>query len=160
MVRAGDSLYIGRRRLRRLTLELHGGIYLLLAIVSLGAARQATAFLLGAATGPGEHAVALAAGATVATVGYALATRFAAAKSQGWNVTVLLRLALAATFVWLVAGIAAGSLTGVYHSWFGADATHAYCETLRTTVLAAAALLLAWSGSRWDRPELSRLIYP
>ena len=30
----------------------------------------------------------------------------------------------------------------------------------RTGVLAAAALLLAWAGSRWNRLELSRLIYP
>jgi hypothetical protein len=51
-------------------------------------------------------------------------------------------------------------LTAAYHSWFGADATHAYCETLRTTVLAIAALVLAWCGARWTRPELSRLIYP
>jgi hypothetical protein len=46
--------------------------------------------------------------------------------------------------VWLTAGIAAGAL--------GA--------TLRTGVLAATALLLAWAGSRWNRLELSRLIYP
>jgi hypothetical protein len=59
-----------------------------------------------------------------------------------------------------VAGIAAGSLTAAYYSWFGAGATQAYGATLRTTVLAAASLLLAWSGSRWNRPELSRLIYP
>jgi hypothetical protein len=29
-----------------------------------------------------------------------------------------------------------------------------------TGVLASAALLLAWAGSRWNRLELSRLIYP
>jgi hypothetical protein len=143
----------------RLTLELHGGIYLLLAVASLGALQQATAFLLGTATWPGDHATVLGAGALIATLGYALAARFSPAKSQPWNFAVL-RLALAATFVWLVAGITAGWLTAAYHSWFGADATHAYCETLRTTVLAAASLLLAWSGSRWNRSELSRLIYP
>jgi len=43
---------------------------------------------------------------------------------------------------------------------FGEAASHAYCATLRTTVVAVAALLLAWAGSRWDNLELSRLIYP
>jgi len=60
----------------------------------------------------------------------------------------------------MLAGILAGSLTSAYHWWFGEDASHAYCATLRTSVLAAAALALAWCGSRWDRPEFSRLMYP
>jgi hypothetical protein len=31
---------------------------------------------------------------------------------------------------------------------------------MRTFVLSAAALLLAWAGARWDRPEFGRLVYP
>ena len=31
---------------------------------------------------------------------------------------------------------------------------------MRTGVLAGLALLLAWAAPRWNRPELSRLIYP
>ena len=58
------------------------------------------------------------------------------------------------------AGIAAGALTAAYHALYGAGASHAYCATLHTGVLAGAALLLAWAGSRWNRLELSRLIYP
>jgi predicted Co/Zn/Cd cation transporter (cation efflux family) len=71
-----------------------------------------------------------------------------------------LRILVAGTAVWLVAGIAAGLLTSAYHLIFGAEATHAFCATLRTLVLSAAALLLAWAGSRWDRPEFGRLVYP
>jgi hypothetical protein len=71
-----------------------------------------------------------------------------------------LRLALAGTLVWLTAGMAAGALTAGCHRLFGESASDAYCATLRTAVLAAAALLLAWAGARWDKPELSRLIYP
>jgi hypothetical protein len=71
-----------------------------------------------------------------------------------------LRLVLAGALTWLAAGIAAGALTTAYHAQFGAGASHAYCATLHTGVLAAAALLLAWAGSRWNRLELSRLIYP
>ena len=62
--------------------------------------------------------------------------------------------------VLLVAGIAAGLLTSAYHLMFGAEATHAYCATLRTFVLSASALLLAWAGGRWDRQEFGRLVYP
>ena len=144
---------------RRLTLELHGGIYLVLAVFSLGAVRQSAAFLLGTAAWPGTQVNALCAGAAIAVLGYALGSRYVPAASQAWNAT-LLRFALAAAAVWLLAGIAAGLLTATYHFWFGTDASHAYCETLRTTVLVAASLLLAWSGARWNRPELSRLIYP
>lgn len=71
-----------------------------------------------------------------------------------------LRLTLAGILGWLAAAAAVGSLTSGYHMLFGESASHAYCATMRTGVLAAAALLLAWAGSRWDRPELSRLIYP
>jgi hypothetical protein len=70
------------------------------------------------------------------------------------------RLVAAGALVWLVAGIAAGALTTAYHALYGAGASHAYCATLHTGVLAGAALLLAWAGSRWDRLELFRLIYP
>jgi hypothetical protein len=31
---------------------------------------------------------------------------------------------------------------------------------MRTFVLSASALLLAWAGARWDRPEFGRLVYP
>ena len=70
------------------------------------------------------------------------------------------RLAVAGTFVWLAAGAAAGALTSGYHAVFGAGASHAYCATLRTGVLAGLALVLAWTGAHWNRAELSRLIYP
>jgi hypothetical protein len=70
------------------------------------------------------------------------------------------RIAVAASFVWLASGIAAGILTGAYHLVFGVGANHAYCATLRTGVLAGLSLLLAWAGSRWNRWKLSCLMYP
>jgi hypothetical protein len=126
----------------RLTLQVHGAVYLLLALVSSGALQQAGAFLLGTATGPGEKPAAIAAGAMAAAICYLLAARHAQA----------FRLVVAGALVWLTAGIAAGALT--------MGASPAYCATLRTGVLAATALLLAWAGSRWNRQELRRLIYP
>jgi hypothetical protein len=144
----------------RLTLQVHGGVYLLLALVSSGALEQAGDFLLGAtASWPGEQPAAIGAGALAAAVCYLLAARRAPAERGSWSVQVF-RLVVAGALVWLAAGIAAGALTTAYHALYGAGASHAYCATLHTGVLAGAALLLAWAGSRWNRLELSRLIYP
>jgi len=71
-----------------------------------------------------------------------------------------LRILVAGAVICLTAGIAAGLLTAAYHEVFGAQATHAYCATLRTLVLSAVALLLAWGALRWERPEFGRLVYP
>ena len=143
----------------RLTLQVHGAVYLLLALASSGALQQAGDFLLGTAAWPGEKPAAIGAGALAAAFCYLLATRHARGERGTWSLRAF-RLAVAAALVWLAAGVAAGVLTTAYHALFGAGASHAYCATLRTGVLAAAALLLAWAGSRWHRLELSRLIYP
>jgi hypothetical protein len=90
---------------------------------------------------------------------YAIGTRHGAAVTPSWSSRTL-RILVAGTAVCLVAGIAAGLLTSGYHAIFGAEATHAYCATLRTFVLSSAAMLLVWAGGRWDRPEFSRLVYP
>jgi hypothetical protein len=144
----------------RLTLQVHGAVYLLLALASSGALEQAGDFLLGAtASWPGEHPAAVGAGALAAAVCYLLAVRHRPAERGAWSVQAF-RLVVAGALVWLAAGVAAGALTAAYHALYGAGASHAYCATLHTGVLAGAALLLAWAGSRWNRLELSRLIYP
>jgi hypothetical protein len=144
----------------RLTLQVHGAVYLLLALLSSGALKQAGDFLLGeTASWPGEQPAAVGAGALAAAVCYLLAARRAPAERGAWSVQAF-RLVVAGALVWLAAGIAAGALTAAYHALYGAGASHAYCATLHTGVLAGAALLLAWAGSRWNRLELSRLIYP
>src|SRR5271157_4771231 len=135
----------------RLTLQVHGAVYLLLALVSSGALQQAGDFLLGTATWPGKQPAAIAAGALASAFCYLLAARHPRAE-RGTRSVQAFRLVVAGALVWLLAGIAAGGLT--------AGVSQAYCAVLRTGVLAAAALLLAWAGSRWNRLELSRLIYP
>ena len=132
------------------TLQIHGGIYLVLALASSGVLNEAAGFVLGSAVWPGDHAMFLAAGAAVALICYILADRHSA----------FFRLALAALPAWLLAGIAAGLLTSLYHMAFGASASQDYCATIRTFVLAAASLALAWAGPRWKLTEISRLIYP
>jgi hypothetical protein len=142
----------------RLTLQVHGGLYLMLALVTSGALVQAAAFLLGEGTWPGERDVAIGAGALAAGLCYALAVYYGRVCGD-WGSQVF-RLAAAATFAWLLAGISAGMLTAGCHAIFGEAASHAYCATLRTGIVVGSALLLAWVGSRRHYLELARLIYP
>jgi hypothetical protein len=143
----------------RLTLKVHGIIFLLLGLTASSALEQAAGLLLGERTWPGGAPWAIWSGALTAVLCYALGTRHGAAVTPSWSSRAL-RILVAGTAVLLVAGIAAGLLTSGYHAIFGAEATHAYCATLRTFVLSASALLLAWAGGRWDRPEFGRLVYP
>jgi hypothetical protein len=143
----------------RLTLKVHGTIFLLLALGVSSALEQAAGLLLGSRTWPGGAPWAIWSGALTASLCYAIGTRHGASVTPSWSSRAL-RILVAGTAVLLVAGIAAGLLTSAYHLIFGAEATHAFCATLRTFVLSAAALLLAWAGGRWDRPEFSRLVYP
>ncbi|HTS28227.1 MAG TPA: hypothetical protein VMH81_20280 [Bryobacteraceae bacterium] len=142
---------------RRLTLQVHGGLYLLLALVTSGALAQAARFLLGEETWPGENAIAIAAGALAAGLCYSMAVRFGRERTE-WGFQ-LFRLAAAGTLAWLAAGISAGMFTAAYHAIFGANATNAYCATIRTAIVVGAALLLACTRSH-NYLELGRLIYP
>ena len=143
----------------RLTLQVHGGIYLLLALATSGALRETADLLLGAAFWPGERQMALWSGLATATVAYGLAARHRLEGRPSRN-TQIFHITVAASFIFIAAGIAAGLLTAAYHLAMGAAATHAYCATLRTGVLAGLSLLLAWAGPHWHRAELSRLVYP
>jgi hypothetical protein len=143
----------------RLTLKTHGCIYLLLGLAASSALEQAAGLLLGSRMWPGGAPWAIWSGAFTASLCYAIGTRHGAAVTPTWSSRAL-RILVAGTAVCLVSGIAAGLLTSGYHAIFGAEATHAYCATLRTLVLSAAALLLAWSSARWQRLEFARLVYP
>ena len=143
--------------LGRLTLQVHGGIYLALALASSAALPRAGSFLLGNEVASRSQP-ALWTGAVVAALCYFLATRYAASH-DGWTVRIN-RIAIAAMLAWLVAGTLAGALVTGYHAAFGQAASHAYCATMRTGVLTAFALLLAWLGGRRNNWELGRLAYP
>ncbi|SPE43360.1 conserved membrane hypothetical protein [Candidatus Sulfopaludibacter sp. SbA3] len=136
----------------RFTLLVHGAIYLLLALLGSGILVEAARSLLGTSTQP-AHVPMTCLGLLVCAAG------LAACRDTRPQVSIL-RLSLAAGLVWLAAGLAAAALTGTYHALFGAGATHAYCATLRTSVLALGALLAAWVGTRWQNPAFARLIYP
>jgi hypothetical protein len=116
----------------RLTLQVHGGVYLLLGLAGSGALVQAAGLLLGSWAWSGAAAWPIWTGAMGAAVCCAIGAQSRA-----------LRIGMAAVVVWLVAGTAAGLLTYGYHGLFGLSASHAYCATLRTAVIAGAALVVA-----------------
>jgi hypothetical protein len=98
-------------------------------------------------------------GLATAAAAYTLVAYYSSKGAPSWDQR-LFRIVIASTFLWLAAGVTAGILTGLYHAAWGPGATHAYCATLRTSVLAGLSLLLAWAGPRWKRSELSTLVYP
>jgi len=121
----------------RLTLEVHGGIYLLLALAFSGALREAGGFLVGTDFWLGWTHAALWSGAAVGGACYLLAVRSAPSISGGWNFRAL-RVALASVLVWEVLGLSAGTLTSVYHGLIGATAGDPFCATIRTGVVEGA----------------------
>ncbi|HTQ57903.1 MAG TPA: hypothetical protein VMI94_25730 [Bryobacteraceae bacterium] len=141
---------IASRVFRRTTLAVHAGVFLLVALVASGAARQTAELLLG-----GSHdAVAVAPALWLSGLAALIALAFSAQAHPA------VRLALAAMASLACAAILAGCLNLGYHALLGATASPAYCATLRTAVLVIVALLLAWAAARWKYTEFSRLVYP
>jgi hypothetical protein len=134
----------------RFTLQVHGGIYLLVGLFVSGALPQAAGLLLASSAWPVDPAWPLWGGLPAAAICYALAR----------HVEGPLRVAEAGVLVWLAGAILAGLLTFGYHWAFGSTATHAYCASLRTAVISTGGLALAWAGAHWNRAEFSRLVYP
>jgi hypothetical protein len=132
----------------RLTLQVHGAIYLVLGLTASHALQQTAGLLLGDRTWSVGDQWAIWMGAAATAICCLLGT-----DAPGW-IARALRIARGAALVLLTAAATAGLLNFVYHAIFGAEATHAYCATLRTAVIAAAALLLARFG------RLAPLIYP
>ena len=78
---------------------------------------------------------------------------------EGWTLRAF-RVAMAAALVWLVTGLAAGSLTGAYHGLFAAAAGDPYCATLRTLAVVGVTLLLAAIGTQANFRDFAQLVYP
>lgn len=146
-------------RWSRFTLEIHGGIYLLLALVFSGALRQAAGFLLDANLWSESSHAALWIGVGVTGACYLLAACSAPFLSLGWNFRAM-RIALAGILVWEVLGLTAVGLTGIYRELFGVEGTDPFCITLRTAVVTCAAVLLALAGTRPNLRDLAQMVYP
>jgi hypothetical protein len=143
----------------RLTLEVHGGIYLVLALAFSGALRQSAGFLLDASLWSESSHAALWIGVGVTGACYLLAARSAPSLSLGWNFRAM-RIALAGILVWEVLGLTAGGLTGIYRGLFGVETTDPFCITLRTAAVTCAAVLLALAGARPNFRDLAQMVYP
>jgi hypothetical protein len=144
---------------KRLTLEVHGVVYLVLALLLSGALRTAARFLLGSNHWPEPVPAALWIAAMVTGASYVLAVRSSRSHEGAWNFHAI-RLTMAAGLVWMVLGIVAASLTGIYHGLFAVAAGDSFCATLRTGAVVGVSLLLAWAGSRLNFRDLTQLVYP
>ncbi len=128
------------------------GCFLLLASMLLSKAAVGATDLLLAPSDSEAPSVMLLGGVATAGVCYALYSR---RKLPGR----VLPTVLAGLTFWTVTGIASHVLTVSYHSLFGALASHAYCATFRTTLLASGAVFLAWAGRFAKSTQLAPLVY-
>ena len=142
----------------RLYLLLHGAVYVLAAAVASGALAYATWALVAS-----PQAWAIPDAATVAmVVAAALAAWFAARRAQpeGGLPASGLRLVIAGVLVWTASGIVTGYLAFLAVGSVDGKLDLGALATVRTGVLAAATLLIAW-GARQDRlREWAWLVYP
>jgi hypothetical protein len=128
----------------------HGAAFLLAASWASGVIEESAAVLLSSSTGVPSRGMAECISGAAALLCLLLVVR---------RPQPALPAIIASLLSWQFAGVAAGFLTGTHHALFGIDASHAYCATIRTGVLAIGAVVLAWVGARW-RAELSWLLYP
>ncbi len=128
----------------------HGMLYLLAALAASGVLLDGQGVLFGSAAVPIHPEAALwATAASLACYGIAVH------QQHGRFVRTL----TAAAAFWLFAALLAAGLIAAYHGLFGETASHAYCATTRTMVLAVGAVLLGWLAARRRWTELKPLAY-
>ncbi len=147
---------VGRQG-RRMTLEWHGAVYIVLASLLSGLAAWAGARVLGSAAewvspGPAAWIAAAAAAASYALVQ-------PQRPNAPWTDRLLV-FAAGANCSWAIAGLAAGAVIASLQGHAASAWLASYCPTLRTAVLTLFAVLLAWGGARLRRFEMGWLVYP
>ena len=152
------GVWLGSKR-GKATLEWHGILYLLFLAASAGLASWCGARLLGKEMGWVSPGLAgwIAAGALL--VAYASTGKSASPSGASWD-TRIRTLALATGALWCIAGLGVAAATAVCLAAAGEVRTAVICPTLRTAVLTCLAVAGAWAGKKWQRPELSWLVYP
>jgi hypothetical protein len=146
-------------QLRRVTLPIHGLVYLGMAAGAAGLLQGAIDGLLGDGAGPWRAVspLGLAIG-VVAVIAYVILAR-SASPDTPWN-RLLPQAGVAALIALIGGGLVARALAGPLADAPGGSADAAFLATSRTAALAGLAVVLAWAGRRWARPELTWLVYP
>jgi hypothetical protein len=145
-------------RFRRITLGVHGVVYLVMASAAAGLLRSAADGLLAAGTGPWRDVTPLGvAVGGVSVLAYIVLAR--TRRPEAWN-ALLPRIGVAALVAVVAGGLVARGLARLLANAPGDSADPAFLATSRTAALAGLAVLLAWGGRRFGRPELTWLVYP
>jgi hypothetical protein len=146
-------------RAERLTPSLHGAVYALAAVADSGLLGAATWALGAAADAPWPPLTAgelLALAAIIACLAFPVRADFAF-----WRrFSALPRLVLLLLAVWGTGGVLVRLAVPLIAGEPGSGADPAIVAAVRTAVLAAAAMLLAWAGRSSRLREASWLVYP
>ncbi|MGD0520887.1 MAG: hypothetical protein ABSA48_06490 [Terracidiphilus sp.] len=138
-------------RLKRLTLEFHGMVYLVAAAAVSGLLEYAFRALAG--TLPGAPAWSVCFVAACAALCYAAGC---AGQGESWKRQIL-SIVSASVAIGAAAAMLVEGLMGL--AAFSVNPGPQHLAFLRTLTLCAAALALAFSGSHWRRKELTRMGY-
>jgi hypothetical protein len=134
-----------------ITLESHGIIYLTVAVVACGLLEYSFQALAG--TMPAQVSLSILFVCACALVCYIAARE---REGEAWQRQIL-HLVPALFAVCAVAGLTAQSSLWLVALRIAPAAFHV--AFIRTLILCAIALILAFAGSRWHRPEMTRIAY-
>jgi hypothetical protein len=145
----GSTIVAGR--IGSMTLECHGIIYLTAAVLSCGLLEYSFRALAGTMPGTVAWSVLVVSGCALFCY---LAAR--EREGEGWQQQAL-HLVSALLAVCAVSALAAQGALRLVALGLTPDVFHV--ALIRTLVLSAIALGLAFAGSRWQRPEMRRIAY-
>ena len=143
----------------RITLKLHGALYLVAASLVSGSAALATRFVV-STPHPGSEIVGvgmwLSLLSSAAVCAVLLKSRWTEPGGALYRTVTLLSAAVA---IWNFAGVTAVLLAPLCHAMSGAAGGADFCPTILTTILALLALGSVSLAQRWGRPEFNWLGY-
>lgn len=143
----------------RITLRVHGALYLAAAAVCSGLLEFALHGLVGqpAAAWPALASVSVAVG--LGAIGGYVVLLLTRDGATHWSEQVP-RLILAALLAWSFAGFLSPWLADRLFRFSDETTYVAFLASTRTAVLSCLAVALAWAAPRWRLPELAWLVYP
>ncbi len=147
-------------RFGRMTLRLHGALYLAASALCSGLLELGLHGLIGQ---PAQQWPVLASAAVAvglgSAAGYVLLARSRDRGLTHWSEQVP-RLILGTVLCWSLAGVVSLGLADRLFRFSDELTYAAFLASTRTGVLSCLAVALAWSGRRWSLPELVWLVYP